>query len=171
MQENNEKARLKENILNDLDIIIGKIIDNMFEWGKAKGKREKDEGNENVEFTDFEKTCLFVDASIAIDKILHDCVYKSVEMGIKCGIKEYETEYEQGVEQGCRNVFKNIIKGHLKMYEKDGLIRGIQFAKKVFPEWDDDKFQSELAVLQKDLNIDLNPNEYKKLLKSEQVKT
>lgn len=170
MTENNEKARLKENILNDFETIIGEIIDTMFEWGKAKGKREKEERNENIEFTDFEKTCLFVDASRAIDKTLHDCVNKSAEMGIKSGIEEYEADYKQGVEQGCRNVFKNIIKAFLQKPEEDRLKQGIQFSKKVFPEWDDNKLQSEFVILQKDLNIDLNADEYKKLFKSEQVK-
>ncbi|MBR3721580.1 MAG: hypothetical protein IKN12_02350 [Selenomonadaceae bacterium] len=87
-----EKAKLKEDILNDVNRIMGRWIDGLLAWGKAKAKRERREGNENIKLTDFEQACLGADVLVELHEPIRNYIQKSVEMGIREGVKEYEDE-------------------------------------------------------------------------------
>ncbi len=76
---------------------------------------------------------------------------------------EYERMIRNSLEKERQGVFLNLMKSCLQKHRNDkenGLDEGIQLCKKILTDWDNDKIQSELTVLQKDLKLDLNIDDF-----------
>lgn len=75
------------------------------------------------------------------------------------GLVRAEERAEKRAEKRAnQKTFFNIMTSCLKKQEdkEEGINNGIQMCKDILPDWDNEKIQSELTAIQKDLNLDLN---------------